>query len=103
LQRGMEVEAEVPDNIRAPGRLGLIDLKKTAEKSNYKKNSFAGVRNRLVERRKKIESYLANYSYLSASTGSRREARRAGTIPLITPTSSRTAADPITAIAEMRR
>src|SRR5664280_712760 len=43
------------------------------------------------------------YSYLSASTGSSFEARRAGTIPLITPTISSTIAEPRTASAEMRR
>src|SRR5271169_5712129 len=45
----------------------------------------------------------SSYSYRSASTGSSLDAFRAGIIPLNTPTISSTTADPITAIAEMRR
>jgi hypothetical protein len=41
------------------------------------------------------------YSYRSASTGSRFEARSAGTIPLATPTSSRTPVESSTVISEI--
>ena len=43
------------------------------------------------------------YSYLNASTGSSLEARSAGTMPLMTPTTSSTIAEPSTAIAETRK
>jgi hypothetical protein len=43
------------------------------------------------------------YSYLSASTGSSLEARRAGISPLITPTSSNTSVETARVIREMCR
>jgi hypothetical protein len=46
---------------------------------------------------------LLVYSYRRASTGSSFDARIAGTKPLITPTTSKTAVERITVIIEMRR
>jgi hypothetical protein len=48
-------------------------------------------------------NYSLAYSYLSASTGSSLDARRAGINPLITPTSNSTSVETARVISEMCR
>lgn len=53
--------------------------------------------------RRAVRLRTQSYSYRRASTGSSLDARMAGTRPLITPTTSKTALERMTVITEMRR